>query len=157
MSNDTTLQSLFDHAKKPAQDPSLGLYPKVFATFVEQCANLHPQGDPTADLVIYAHGELKLSSNQKALSGELQIWRNKFNPGGPPFFGSPATPPDAFADVNSPMTIVISVNDVGQATLQKKLNGNPSSPPVPMNADYNSGLFVEQFSGTVRNLSFTLA
>jgi hypothetical protein len=159
MSNDTTLKSLFDHAKQPAQDPSIGLYPKVYATFVEHYANSHPSGDASADLVAYAQGELKLSSNQKTLSGEFQLWRNKFNPGSPPFFDSPATPPDAFADVDSPVTVFISVSDSGQASLQKKLKGKPigGMPPAPLNATYKDGLFVEQYSGAVKSLSFSLA
>jgi hypothetical protein len=160
MLNDTTLKSLFDYAKKPCQDPSLpSTCPSVYATLVEHFADLHPTADNTADLVMYAQGRLELSANQKTLSGELKLWRNKHVSGLPPFFGSPATPEDAFADVDGSTTVFISVSDSGQASLQKKLKGKPigGTLPIPLQATYNSGLFVEQNQGVVRSLSFSLA
>lgn len=160
MANDTTLKSVFDHAKQGQL--SSGEFPKfaaVRATFVEHFPNSHPpQATETADLVTYANGLLTLSANKKKLSGELKLWRNRFVAGMPQFFDAPATDDDAFADEDGPLTVVISVTDAGAATHQRRLNGNPIGglPPAKIDATFQNAMFVETGPASVRSLSFTL-
>jgi hypothetical protein len=161
MPNDTTLQSVFDYAKQgPLSGGEFPTLPAVFVTFVEHFPNSHPPGSSkgSADLVTYANGQMMLSQNKKTLSGEFMLWRNAFDPGSPGFFGSPPTPPDAFDDAASKLTVSISVSDSGKVTHQRKLNGNPigGMPPTPMNATYDNSLLVEKTTSGVRSLSFTL-
>jgi hypothetical protein len=160
MSNDTTLQSVFNYAKQgPLSGGEFPTLPAVFVTFVEHFPNSHPPGSQeSADLVTYANGLMTLSQNKKILSGEFKVWRNAFDSGSLGFFGSPPTPPDAFADADSTVTVAITVSDSGQVTHQRKIKGKPigGMPPVPLNAAYENGLFVEKFKSGVRSLSFTL-
>jgi hypothetical protein len=159
MPNDTTLKSVFDYAKgPPIIDGEFPTWPVVYATFVEHFSNSHPRLDVLpggADLVTYANGPLTLSANEKVLSGECKLWRNKDYQGDDGGLGQPPTPPDVFRD--APWTVTITVMDSGQATWQRKTSKGHFEPLFPMNAVYDHGLFVERETGTVRSLSFTLA
>ena len=161
MSNDTTLESVFEYAKQGAASKcAVAEIPTVFATFVEHFPNSHPPGSSeyAADLVTYANGPLKLSPDQKTLSGEFKLWRNAFTPGAPGFFESLGTTPDVFDDVNGHLTVAITVSACGKVTYQRKLKGQPVAglPPTPMVATYENALFVEKSRHGVRSLSFTL-
>jgi len=159
MPNDTTLKSVFDHAKlgilNPGKDfPSSAV---VYATFVEHLPDSHPSGSPdSADKVNYSNGALKLSADKKTLSGEFQRWSNVFVPTNP--FADVPTPPDVFPNPGTRPTVAITVSDSGQVTYQPKLDGKPigGMPPFQLNAVYNNGLFVENQATGVRSLSFTL-
>lgn len=159
MANDTTLKSIFDHAKKGLlSSGEFAEMAAVRATFVEHFPNSHPpQGTETADLVTYANGLLTLSANKKKLSGELQVWRNRFV-GSQPNFDGTLTTDDAFADEGGPLTVVISVTDAGAATHQRRLNGNPigGMAPAKLVATFENAMFVEKANGSLRSLSFTL-
>lgn len=161
MPNDTTLESVFEYAKRGAGGAcKSGELPTVFATFVEHFPNWHPPGssEQSADLVTYANGPLTLSPDGKTLSGEFKLWRNAFTPGAPGFFDALGTPPDVFDDVNGHLTVVITVSACGTVTHQRKLKGQPVAglPPAPMSAGYENALFVEKSQHGVRSVSFTL-
>jgi hypothetical protein len=159
MPNDTTLKSVFDHAKlgvlNPGKDfPSVAV---VYATLVEHLPGSHPSGSPdSADKVNYSNGPLKLSADKKTLSGEFQRWSNVFVPTNP--FADVQTPPDVFPNPGSRPTVAITVSDSGQVTFQPKLDGKPigGMPPVTLDAVYDNGLFVEKQTTGLRSLSFTL-
>jgi hypothetical protein len=160
MPDDTSIKSLFDHAKGPklggGEFPS---YPVVYATWIEQFANSHPpKGKETSDLVTYANGQLKLSADKKTLTGEVKLWRNVYDPAQPSFFDSPSKPANAFADETGPLTVLLTITDAGKVTYQRKLNGKPvmGLPPVTLNGTYDSGLVVEKSGSSLRSLSFTL-
>ena len=157
---DKTLKSVFDYAKQgPLSGGEFPTLPAVYATFVEHFPNSHPpQSDQTADLVTYANGMLTLSADKKTLSGEFKLWRNKLAPGSPEFFGSPPTPPDAFDDADSDISVLISVSEAGKATQQRKLKGKAigGMPPIALSAAYQEGMFVERSGSGMRSLSFTL-
>jgi hypothetical protein len=156
MPNDTTIKSLFDYAKG-SPTGEFPRRPTVFATFVAHAPDSHPGGDTTADLVKYANGPLTLSSDQKKLAGEMKLWRNKENFTVLPGDDLGAQVKDVFYDV-SDVTIVISVSDSGQATLQEKLRGTPIGhmPPFALDAVYDKGKYVENDSGgQLKSLSFT--
>ena len=160
MANDVTLKAVFDYAKQPQlSSGELPQFAAVYATFVEHLPNLHPPKDEgEADLVTYANGRLTLSQDKKTLTGELRLWRNSFDPGSPGFVGAPGSPPDAFDDAASELTVMITVSDAGKVTHQRRIKGKPigAMPPVPMNATYDAGLFVEKTTTSLRSLSFTL-
>jgi hypothetical protein len=161
MLHDTTLQSVFDYAKKGITGS--GEFPTsaiVHVTFVEHYANIlapdskvpPPGVKAQSDLVTYASGPMTLSHDQKRLSGEFQVWRNRIEH----TWGNPK--PDAFADGNTTSTVAITVSDSGQVTYQRKIKGKPigGMPPFLLNGVYENGLFVEKSLGTLRSLSFTL-
>ena len=161
MANDTTIKSLFDHAKLPRRNVSdvSADYPHVYITWVEVFANSHPSTNPeSSDLVTYANGPMTLSPDGTKLLVETKLWRNLYYPGSPAFFGSPAVPPDAFNDEASTLTVAITVDSLGKATHQRKLNGAPigGMPPVSLEATYGGGLMVETKPGSMRCLAFTL-
>jgi hypothetical protein len=160
MPNDTTLKSVFDHAKSPptggGEFQSKGV---VYATYVEHAANQHPKdGDTTADRVWYANGLLTLSANKKELSGEMKVWSNYHHPGGPLPFAEPprVEPADAFAEDGSKRTVRIRVAETGQAWREHKVNGSGSAIPIALNATFDNAMFVEKGPGSMRSLSFTL-
>ncbi|HKR11387.1 MAG TPA: hypothetical protein VJT15_04980 [Pyrinomonadaceae bacterium] len=158
MPNDTTLQSVFDYAKQGPLNTGGGppTLPAIYATLVEHHPNSHPPGGSnTADLVAYANGPMTLSADQKKLSGELKRWRNIHDPGLPAFFETPPQPEDAFADLPSKQTVVVTVSDTGQVTYELRLNGTFGY-PQPLVVTYENGLFVEKTAGVIRTLSFTL-
>jgi hypothetical protein len=159
MTDDTTIKSLFDHAKKEPTGPGeFPNQPTVFATFVEHFSNIHPPGsEETADSVNYANGPLKLSQNKLTLTGEFRLWRNIYTPEMPNFSGGPPTPEDAFDDKSEKGTVVISVSNTGKVTSQRKVSGKPigGMPPQAWAATYQDGLFIEKSTGSVKSLSFT--
>lgn len=160
MPDDTSIKSLFDHAKlQPQGGGEFPAYPVVSATWIEQFANAHPpKGKESSDLVTYANVQLKLSADKKRLVGEAKLWRNVYEPAQPAAFGSPAKPADAFADAASKGTILLEITDAGKVTHQRKVNGKPigGMPPIALKATYDSGIMVEKDFSTLRSLSFTL-
>ncbi len=159
MTDDTTIKSLFDHAKQgPIGSGEFPHQPTVYATLVEHFSNSpHPPGsEESADMVLYANGPLTLSQDKKTLSGEFRLWRNIHTPEMPDFSGGPPTPEDAFADQNEKLSVVISISVRGVATYQRKISGKPIVPPKGWSATYQDGLFVEKSKGNVKSLSFTL-
>jgi len=125
MTDDTTIKSLFDHAKQgPIGSGEFPHQPTVYATLVEHFSNSpHPPGsEESADMVLYANGPLTLSQDKKTLSGEFRLWRNIHTPEMPDFSGGPPTPEDAFADQNEKLSVVIS-------STRERYQANPSCPP----------------------------
>jgi hypothetical protein len=159
VANDTTIKSLFDHAKQPAQDPSIQLPPTVYATYVEHAPNSHPSTSPDgADLVMYANGPLTLSAGKTHLRGEMILWRNNDDQGSPAIFDLPELPPDVFAGPQGKVTIAFDVSSAGTVTYEKKLNGTSIGglPPWSLNATFVDAMFVEKTASGVKSLSFTL-
>lgn len=147
MPNDTTLKSVFDYAiQGPSSGGAFPTLPALFVTFVKHSANSHPQGGTTSDdLVTYAYREVTLPPDKETLPGELKLWRNVFDPGSPGFFGSPPTPRDGVDDVDSKLTVAISVSDSGLSAHQRKLKGKPISgiPLAAIGSLCENDLFVE--------------
>jgi hypothetical protein len=159
MPDDTTLKSVFDHAKAPptggGEFPDK---PTVFATYVEHAADLHPDGgSTTADRVWYANGRLKLSADQKTLTGDMKVWSNHYYPGGPTFDDPPSViPDDQFAEDGANRMVRISVSDTGQVTRRHRVGTGPWTTPLPLSATFDSAIYVEKTAGRMRSLSFTL-
>lgn len=163
--DDTTIQSLFEHAKKGKVGgaPEFPLYAAVYATYVEHRPMYHPIGDAgeASDAVWYANGRLMLSPDKTMLSGEFKFWRNIYK--APSYSIGPnsllvPTNEDEFADPRNDITILISVTDKGKVHHQMKLAGKPfhGDPNAAMDSVYENGLFVERFKDGIRSLSFTL-
>ena len=153
MANDTTIKSLFDHAKGPVTG-EFPRRPTVFATYIEHSPQ--EQRERKADTVLYANGPLKLSSDQRTLSGAVTIWRNRHTQN----VGPGTTGPNviAFDADKGQETMAITITDSGQATLSHKLGGKNflGRPPRTLNATFDNAMFVERGAGASRSLSFTL-
>lgn len=162
--DDTSIQSLFEHAKKGRVGgaPEFPTYAAVYATYVEHRPMSHPKdSQKPSDAVWYANGRLMLSQDKKMLSGEFKFWRNIYQAPsysmGPNSFLVP-TNEDEFADHREGITILITLTDKGKAHHQMKVGGRPfhGDPNAAMDSTYANGLFVERFKDGVRSLSFTL-
>jgi hypothetical protein len=159
--DDTTIQSIFEHAKKGRVGgaPEFPVYAAVYATYVEHRPMTHPKdSQKPSDAVWYANGRLMLSPDKTMLFGEFKFWRNIYQAPYPSIGPNPGHDEDEFADHGKNITILISVTDKGKAHHQMMVAGKPfhGDPNAAMNSTYENGLFVEKFKDGVRSLSFTL-
>jgi hypothetical protein len=153
--HELTIGEIFDYAKGPKFGPVEFPYtPTVFATYVDHEPHAHPDANNTSNLTRYATGALTLSADKKKLTGRMRMWRNIDDAGTPAFFGSPATPPDAFDDPSAARSITITIADSGPVTYQ--MQDVQQQSPATMNAAYVNSIFIETSASGMRSLSFTL-